>query len=653
MSPSAILSFLEGFSSQTRYADGPPDVPFWGGFLGYFSYEFGLAQLGLGAYHKGQQSFGDCNDIHLLWSTETLVYNKHSQTLYAMSLQQHHAWVDSMISLVEALVDRSTPSEITWRYQYRIVHPAPTSYISSISACQEEIRAGNSYELCLTAASHAQPLLPKYPSTFDPPPSTVQRFHTLRQSNPAEFSSFLQLNGTTLLSVSPEEFLNFNPSTRTASMKPIKGTHPKAHANGNPIALAEAESALKQPKVIAENLMIVDLVRNDLAKVSSSVTCPDLMKVEDIGSMYQLVSTVSAETKPDVTAWDLLSATLPPGSMTGAPKRRSCEILQRLEGRPRGIYSGVIGYVDVRGSCRFSVNIRNAVQYPGEAGWWIGAGGAITALSDPESEWQERQLKAHSAAKTMQPGFEVLETVLWDPCQGALMLWDEHVDRLTRSIRFFGFDLPLCRSHIDEGGAHVNGNSSSLSARLAKWIESQPRSDQKVAKQRLSITISAVGIPSITAVPIAAITEPVRVHLDPYATLVSRLEPFISHKTTKRAHYTAARERAGVQGRDEVLLFRPVDADASMPCNEMSIQGRDDDLLTEGSYTNVVIGRKDDSGGEAWITPASHCLPGLMREKLLRDGLIREGEVRRRELKSGMKVRLCNSVRGVFEGIIE
>ena len=692
-------------------------MPFWGGFVGYFSYELGLSELGIDPC-SSDNKHPEFDDIQLLWTTETILYHKLTKTLYAISLRDDLSWIDSILERVRSLTWPS-PQEafVPYHEQFKIDHPDERSYIEKVRAAQEEIRAGNSYEICLTATSFARHS--RFSPSSDRGPdkgktmSLMTRFRHLRKATPATFMSLISLGCVEALSASPEEFLSYDAHSHIAQMKPIKGTLPKMDANGKPISIQKAREMLHEPKVIAENLMIVDLVRHDLSKVSNKVTCPKLMHVEDIGPMYQLTSTVQAEVDERYTAWDLIRYAMPPGSMTGAPKRRSCEILQRLEQTERGLYSGIAGYIDVRGHCKTSVNIRNAVQYPGENHWRIGAGGAITSLSDPTEEWHERQLKAGSVCRAFSPCFQVLETILWDPEAMELTYWDEHMARLLRTICFFGFSMPLLDSNDEEvgeacgnvvsGSGHngVNGNSvlqctatssqsaikpsnfannlddlrnatsrhhrcklmrrnevgAEFSQQLHDWVMYRVEAaNQLELKLRLSLTIDASGSPSVTTTPISAMANVaappspgcVSVYLDPCATNTVHLEPFITHKTTSRDHYVSARKRVNVQFPNEALLFRPTQPTKSG--NHSAVPGNDTDVLTEGSYTNVAFWHTEK---QKWCTPVSGCLPGIMRQKLLDSGDVIEGDVQRINLLPGRVVKLFNSVRGVFEGVIK
>ena len=656
-----MWEILEEFSKQRTFSGGPSEVPFWGGFLGYFSYELGLAKLGLEPYPSKQSYVPDFDDLQLLWSTETLLYCKATQETCLISLTQDQEWIDRISAIIEGESAFTSPLNLEPTACGHIRHPGENEYIDKICAAQEELKAGNSYEICLTALSEMY--LPPSGSNNNPEnpqmPQLIARFSNLRRSNPAAFMSLLKLGDVTLLSASPEEFLSFNAETRIAKMKPIKGTLSKKRLDGERVTLEEARKALSHHKTVAENLMIVDLVRNDLSKVSEQVTCPDLLWVEEIETMYQLVSTIQAVVNPGKNAWHLLKSTLPPGSMTGAPKRRSCQILQTLEQNFRGLYSGVVGYIDVRGNCRTSVSIRNAAKYPGESFWRVGAGGAITNLSDPQEEWHERQLKASSISRALTTEFEILETALWDPETSSITHADKHVERLMNSIHFFGFKDPLDQSQVKLSTRLTNLNrEGSMQDYLQNKAISQLSGVQRLEPHRLSFKVSSNGDVKIDTVHIPrpdAQSAPIRVRLDPCATNAQKLEPFISYKTTKRDHYVSARDRSEVQGREEVLLFQPTKISSAHgengvrndPCSTRP--GSPEDLLTEGTYTNVAV---FDRMSSRWITPSTGCLKGIQRQILIEEGIIHTGDVKRSDLHVGVQVKLFNSVRGCFEGVI-
>jgi para-aminobenzoate synthetase len=260
----------------------------------------------------------------------------------------------------------------------------PPGYAVAFDRVQEHLRAGNSYEVNLTyrlnLATDADPLDP------------VAAYLRLREINPAPYAGFLQHEGAFLLSSSPERYATIDRHRRIET-KPIKGTTPRgATAEEDERSRAHLAS---DPKFRAENLMIVDLLRNDLAMVCEpgSVEVPVLMEVESYETVHQLVSTVRGHLRDDVTTVGALRALFPAGSMTGAPKLRTMEIIEEVEDSPRGVYSGAFGWISGDGRADLGVVIRSLAGTRA-GGWRIGTGGGITVASDCAEEYAESRWKA-------------------------------------------------------------------------------------------------------------------------------------------------------------------------------------------------------------------------------------------------------------------
>jgi aminodeoxychorismate synthase component I len=260
-------------------------------------------------------------------------------------------------------------------------------YLELIRRAQAHIQAGDVYQICLTNQidlTHGH----------DP----LETFMRLRESNPAPYATFLRTSDFSLVSSSPEQFLSLDSSGKL-STRPIKGTRPRS---SDPVADAQiAEALAADHKERAENLMIVDLMRNDLARVSKpeSVSVAKLFQVEQYATVHQLVSTVESQILSGVGLPEAIASAFPGGSMTGAPKIRAMQIIDGLEGAPRGKYSGALGYLGNDGSFDLGMVIRTLVFQGGTV--TIGVGGGITIDSDPEAELEETRLKARALLEVL------------------------------------------------------------------------------------------------------------------------------------------------------------------------------------------------------------------------------------------------------------
>ncbi|MCX4240009.1 aminodeoxychorismate synthase component I [Paraliomyxa miuraensis] len=386
-----LLTWIERTLEPRASTGAPPPFPLRGGLVGYFGY--GLhGQPGARA-----SSPTTLPDAMLLQCQSYLAFDHHEQVVYAVAEADDHAQARH---LADALAERleGLPPAPPVRSEGKL-GPIPfrlargrDQYLRDIETCLAEIRRGESYEICLTT----QLLGPSVARPLD-------AYRILRALNPAPFGAYLRLGELAVLSCSPELFLRVDPTGRVLT-KPIKGTAPRGATPTEDDRLRRRLAGSVKDR--AENLMIVDLLRNDLGRVCEvgSVEVPTLMAVESFATVHQLVSTVCGQLGPGRTVVDCLRAAFPGGSMTGAPKVRTMEILDALEPRPRGIYSGCLGYLSADGAAELAMTIRTAVVTPQETS--IGVGGAIVALSDPRTELDELLLKGRAltggiaAAKT-------------------------------------------------------------------------------------------------------------------------------------------------------------------------------------------------------------------------------------------------------------
>jgi anthranilate synthase component 1 len=260
-------------------------------------------------------------------------------------------------------------------------------YLAKIRACKAAIAVGDAYQLCLTTEAHV-----------DVTPDPFATYLALRASSPSHHGALLRIGDIALLSSSPEQFLSVSPDG-VVETRPIKGTRPRGDTPERDAALAaELEASDKER---AENLMIVDLMRNDIGCVSrvGSVEVTSLLAVESYAQVHQLVSTVRGRLEVGLVGMDAVVACFPAGSMTGAPKSSAVRILERLEARPRGIYAGVFGFFGLDGRIDLAMVIRSIVLSPGCA--TVGAGGGITTLSNPDEELAEAKLKAAALLRVL------------------------------------------------------------------------------------------------------------------------------------------------------------------------------------------------------------------------------------------------------------
>ena len=371
-----------------------------GGYVGYFGYE-ARAAMGMEHGHSvpGYLPAHEAPTPDSLWlpAVRYLVHEHARPGAAARSwLVGDESWCEAaerLLSAVEECASENTPVNAPVNapeLAELLLFPAPAAeaYMDAVRASQHEIYEGNSYEVCLTAQTNARIQNPS-PELF------FELYRRQRTHNAAPYAAYLRCGDFSVLSSSPERFLSVD-THRNAQTKPIKGTVPRG---ATPEEDEAAAAWLRtDEKTRAENLMIVDLLRNDLSTVSdpASVRVPVLMGVESYSTVHQLVSTVSSRLREGVSAVAAARACFPGGSMTGAPKPSTMQIIEGLEGRARGVYSGALGFVSVDGSANLSIVIRTLVAHD-EGTVTLAAGGAIVADSDPTAEYEEMLTKLRAA----------------------------------------------------------------------------------------------------------------------------------------------------------------------------------------------------------------------------------------------------------------
>ncbi|GGZ14560.1 aminodeoxychorismate synthase, component I [Streptomyces inusitatus] len=367
-------------------ASGPP-IDFNLGYVGALGYEL-KAETGGSAAHVSPRPDG-----RLIFADRAVVIDHQERRTHLLALtdpalphtvRANSEWFARTAEAIRRHPDSGpkrptepTPGEPVRTFRF---DQPRTAYLGSVKSCLDAINDGESYEICLTNTAESEPL--------DAPLASYLR---LRATSPVPFGAYLRFGADSVLSASPERFLQVRGDGRVQA-KPIKGTRPRGTT---PEADEEIRRALAaHPKDRAENLMIVDLLRNDLNRVcaTGSVHVPTLFDVETYSHVHQLVSTVEGRLAPGRSAVDCVRSAFPGGSMTGAPKIRTMEIIDQLERRARGYYSGAIGWFSLSGAADLSIVIRTVVS--GERSATFGVGGAVVSLSDPVEEYQETLVKA-------------------------------------------------------------------------------------------------------------------------------------------------------------------------------------------------------------------------------------------------------------------
>jgi para-aminobenzoate synthetase / 4-amino-4-deoxychorismate lyase len=473
-------------------------------------------------------------------------------------------------------------------------------YADRVAQARQAMAAGECYQINLTETMAMQ--LPGGQAA-----AVDDWFARLQRAQPDGYLVRLDWGDQQVLSLSPELFFDWQPQGEQGllSCKPMKGT---ASRHPDPVLDAQARAQLHgSAKERAENVMIVDLLRNDLGRVAvpGSVQVTQLFEVQALPTVWQMTSTITAQTNAGVGLPEVFAALFPCGSVTGAPKARAMHWIRSLESGPRGVYCGALGVVRPGGAATFNVPIRTVTlaREPHSMAPWqarYGVGSAITFYAEPRAEWEELAAKTRFLARGTQ-AFELLETLLLR--DGQYTLLQAHLDRMAASAANFGFEW----------------QRSAAQTCLAELAREHPQGDYRVR-----LTASCAGQFSVQAVAQPTTPEPVVFNVSDWP--LERLGPnyeFVVHKTTRRQHY------------DERLKPGPGVFDTLL-VNERG-------EITEFTRGNVAL-----KLGGVWLTPPLDCglLAGTYRAALLAQGTLTESVLFLADLSAAQEIAFFNSVRG-------
>jgi para-aminobenzoate synthetase/4-amino-4-deoxychorismate lyase len=459
-------------------------------------------------------------------------------------------------------------------------------YCARIQKIREYIAAGDLYQANFTVMARQ--------SWSE---GAARLFARIMTNQPVPYAALLNIGHTQILSASPELF--FRKQDSQILVRPMKGTSRRGRDSKEDAELAAWLAADEKNR--AENVMIVDLLRNDLGRIctAGSIRVTDLFSVERLPELFQMTSTVRGDLKPETTYYDIFRSLFPCGSITGAPKIRTMQVIRELEGESRGIACGAIGFISPHGEAVFSVAIRTLALRDGEFTMRVGSG--ITYDSDPAAEYEECLLKAKFLSPLL-PEFKLIETILWD--QGYYLL-NLHLDRVAASAEYFDF-------RFDQEAAR-------------EQLETLHRRLETGTRHRVRILLSRSGAISIASGPLSGTSHTALLMISSERT--NSTDPFLRHKTTRRAMYDRVNADARARGFDDALFF-----------NER-------DEVTECAIHNLMIAKDGKL-----VTPQVECglLPGIYRQHLLSSHPeIREGTLTLEDLLSADSIFIFNSVRGL------
>ena len=551
-----ILTFKTGDSLDCFFKrlENYSKKGYW--LAGYFSYEFGYS----------------------LEQAHCLLRRKSKTSL---------AWVGVCGKPIEIKRKSNFPPSSKSSYKIKNIRPSISQreYGKKIQRIKYYLEQGLTYQVNFT-----------FKEKFDFCGDILDLYLDLRRAQPTSYSSLINTGKEKILSLSPELFFRINKGKIIA--RPMKGTIKRGVTDKED---SEVKADLRaSEKIRAENLMIVDLLRNDLGRISKPVRTPKLFNIEEHRTLYQMTSTIEGKLKKNLRLKEIFSSLFPCGSVTGAPKIKTMELISKLEKEPRGIYTGTIGYVSPQGRSCFNVAIRTIYlkKNKGE----LGIGGGIVYDSKAKDEYEEALLKAKFFRDSLiQVG--LIESILWDKKKGYYLL-DLHLKRLKKSSKHFS--IPYKEKEIKE--------------KLEKIVSTEFKN------LKVRLVLGSDGKITIEKELIKKIKAPVKIRIS--SKRVNSKDSFFYHKTTKRAFYERERKKGLEKGYFESIFL-----------NER-------DELTEGTITSLFIFKN-----KKLYTPSlqSGLLPGVLREHFLKQGKAKEKILYPKDIEEADRIYVGNSVRGLIK----
>lgn len=510
------------------------------GFIcaGYIAYEAGYA-----FEQKLSQNTQQNNSAPLLWFG---VFERTDRT--SVDTEQLVAWMERYTQQ-QSFSIQHTGNDVT-----------EAEYKSNIEIIKKYISAGDVYQINYTFKHHF---------AFNGSPFAL--FCELNRTQPVGYAAYMQFDDTSVISLSPELFFSIENDRITT--RPMKGTARRGHTI--PEDTTQKNQLQSCMKNRAENVMIVDLLRNDLNRIctTGSVDASRLFEIEQYATLFQMVSTVSGIKRPHCTFSDIIKNIFPSGSITGAPKIRAMQLIRELETHPRGVYTGSIGYLLPDGTAHFNVAIRTALIDKSTGMGELGIGSGIVSDSNPEEEWRECLLKSAFLTRRVPP-FKLIETILWE--NGSYFLYDLHLQRLMKSAQFFQFNIKI--TAIDQH----------LTAMQAQFTQTD--------RYKVRLVVDRYGVLDVTAQAVSSESQNMSGAIIVSSKTMQTGNVFLYHKTTNRDIYNTEYARWHKQGYMDVL-FR----------NEFG-------YITEGAISNIFIQK-----GDCYITPpvAAGILNGTYRQHFI------------------------------------